>query len=100
MEALRELRHTLGVHDLRGYGVDEEDPAVRAAGAVLRYGRDLHGGKLGNVHTLRPYRTAGFMVLDDTTRRNLELFRTLLGGQRKGSLLSLLDRAATAMGRG
>ncbi len=97
-EAVRALCDTLGVADLAGFGVEDGEPLVRAAGAVVRYARDTSGGALGNVHALRPYRTAGFMVLDETTRRNLELQRTLLGGRRKGSLLWLLDRTATAMG--
>jgi len=97
-EAVRELRELLGVADLAGFGVDEDEAAVRAAGALVRYGRDLSGGALANVHVLRTYRPEGFMVLDDTTRRNLEISRTLLGGRRKGTLLWLLDRTATAMG--
>lgn len=97
-EAVRELRTLLGVSDLSGYGVDEAEAGVRAAGALVRYGRDVSGAALGNVHQLRAYRPQGFMVLDDTTRRNLEISRTLLGGRRKGTLLWLLDRTATAMG--
>jgi len=97
-EALRELRETLAVHSLEGFGVDEGASAVRAAGALLRYARDQLGGPLRNIHELRAYEVSGFMVLDDTTRRNLELTRTLIGGRRKGSLLSLIDRTATSMG--
>ncbi len=97
-EALRELTETLGVHSLAGFGVADDAIAVRAAGVLLRYARDQLGGPLRNVHELRPYQVAGFMVLDDTTRRNLELTNTLIGGRRKGSLLSLIDRTATSMG--
>lgn len=97
-EAVRELRELLGVADLAGFGVAEDEASVRAAGALVRYSRDLSGGALHNVHALRPYRPEGFMVIDDTTRRNLEISRTLLGGRRKGTLLWLLDRTATPMG--
>lgn len=73
-------------------------PALTAAGALVAYARQVSGGSLGNLTTLRRYTTAGFMVIDDTTRRNLEISRTLLGGRRKGSLLGLIDRCATGMG--
>ena len=97
-EALREITETLGVHSLAGFGVEPEAAGVRAAGALLRYARDQLGGPLRNVHELRPYEVSGFMVLDETTRRNLELTRTLMGGRRKGSLLGLIDLTATSMG--
>ncbi|MBW1880127.1 MAG: DNA mismatch repair protein MutS, partial [Deltaproteobacteria bacterium] len=97
-EAVRVLCETLGVGDLAGFGVVPDDPMVRAAGALVRYARDTSGGALRNVHRLHPYQVSGYMVLDDTTRRNLEITRTLLGGRRRGSLLGLLDRTATAMG--
>ncbi|NCG21946.1 MAG: DNA mismatch repair protein MutS [Rhodobacterales bacterium] len=97
-ESHRELAEALGLHDTRGLGIRQDDPSLCAAGAVLRYARDSLGTALANVHTLRPYHTGGFMVIDQTTRRNLELTRTLIGGRRKGSLLHLVDRTGTAPG--
>lgn len=97
-EALRELTTTLGVADLSGFGVADDHPAVSAAGALVRYARDISGHPLRNVTGIDLYRVDGFMVLDDTTRRNLELFRTLVGGKRRGTLLGLVDRCATSMG--
>lgn len=97
-EAVRELTEALGVSGLEGFGVTRGEPGVCAAGAVMRYARETMGDRVSNVHRLRTWRPGGFMVLDDTTRRNLELTRTLLGGRREGTLLSLLDRTATAMG--
>lgn len=97
-EARRELLETLRVADLTGFGLSDQSPALRAAGALVRYARDTLGGALRNLHELKVYHVAGFMVLDETTRRNLELTRTLLGGQRKGSLLHLLDATCTSMG--
>lgn len=97
-EGRREVCEALGVVDLRGFGIESDGPGVAAAGALLRYARDATGAPLGNVTTLRTYATAGFMVLDDTTLRNLEIHRTLIGGRRRGSLLGLVDKTATAMG--
>ena len=71
---------------------------VLAAGAILHYLRETQMGKAGHVRTIIPYKTREFLVLDDSTRRNLELTATLADGKRKGSLLGLMDRTATAMG--
>ncbi len=95
-EARREIRTVSGA-PASSFGVDD-GPGLCAIGAALRYVRDRLGGQLHNVHSVQPYRLDGFMVLDRTTRRNLELTRTLIDNRRKGSLLSLLDRAATSMG--
>jgi DNA mismatch repair protein MutS len=73
-------------------------PAVPAAGALLRYGRDAMGGEVRNVHRVDAYTATGHLVLDDACRRNLELVRTLLSASRAGSLLALLDQTGTAMG--
>ena len=93
-----ELCELFGVADLRGFGVEESSPAVSAAGAVLYYLHASQVAALGHVRRLRPYTLDTFMVLDETTRRNLELFRTMADGRRSGSLIGLLDRAATSMG--
>ena len=95
-EARREVAHVCGA-DAASFGIDD-GVGLCAAGAALRYARDRLGGNLSTIHHPVPYRVDGFMVLDRTTRRNLELTRTVIDGRRKGSLLSLLDKAATSMG--
>lgn len=82
----------------RGLEVPQGGALTRAAGAALAYGLEMTGGGLPNVRELRTWSTHGFMVLDETTRRNLELVRTQRTLKRKGSLLHLLDRTCTAMG--
>jgi DNA mismatch repair protein MutS len=69
-----------------------------AAGAVLHYLRETQKG--ADCHLREPvvYRTSEFLVLDDSTRRNLELTATMSDGKRRGSLLWVLDRTVTAMG--
>jgi len=97
-EARELLCDTLGVADLSGFGVVDGSPGMAAAGAVLRYARDAMRAPPGNVHRIRSWTPGGAMVLDEATRRNLELVRTVMGGRRKGTLLSLLDGTRTAMG--
>jgi DNA mismatch repair protein MutS len=71
---------------------------VPAAGAILHYLQETQMGIVGHVRTIRPYKTREYLVLDEATRRNLELTATLADGKRKGSLLGLMDLTATAMG--
>ncbi|HTY21270.1 MAG TPA: DNA mismatch repair protein MutS [Geobacteraceae bacterium] len=71
---------------------------LSAAGAILHYLGETQMGKAPHVRSITPYRTREFLVLDEATRRNLELIATLADGRRKGSLLGLMDRTATAMG--
>ncbi|MBN8636691.1 MAG: DNA mismatch repair protein MutS [Anaerolineae bacterium] len=87
-----------GVKTLDGFGLAEMPYAVCAAGAALHYLSDTQRGNLAQIATVRPYTTASFMVLDQFTRRNLELTETVRSRSSKGSLLSVLDRTVTAMG--
>ncbi|GAC1626526.1 MAG: DNA mismatch repair protein MutS [Chloroflexota bacterium] len=92
------LAEQLGVHSLAGFGVGEgETPALAAAGALLRYLRELLPG--GIPHLTRPIveRAGGVMPLDEMTRRNLELVDSLRGGI-EGTLLEVIDRTQTSMG--
>jgi DNA mismatch repair protein MutS len=97
-DAGRALRACLPDLDFSAIGLDLADGAALAAGALVQYAQDMQGSKLSTVHQIHVYRTAGYMVIDETSRKNLEIARTLLGGRRQGSLVGLLDQTATAMG--
>ncbi len=71
---------------------------VQAAAATLHYLHDTQKGEVAHVREILPYQTREFLVLDEATRRNLELTATMAEGKRRGSLLGLLDKTATAMG--
>lgn len=83
---------------LEAFGCKGMAGATAAAGAVLHYLQETQKGTLSHLQPLKTYLTHDFMVLDDFTRRNLELTGTLLDGGRRGSLLGVLDRTVTAMG--
>jgi DNA mismatch repair protein MutS len=94
-----DLARQFAVRSVDGFGIDEADAAaVGAAGALLRYVRELQPG--GLPHLARPVveRGVGVMPLDEMTRRNLELVESLRGGETAGTLLDVLDRTATPMG--
>lgn len=88
-----------GLSDLTPLGLAEElRTAACAAGALMRYLRETQKNALEHVTGLRLDQGADTMMLDRNTRRNLELTEGLRSRTRKGSLLGLLDRTATAMG--
>ena len=72
--------------------------AISAAGAILSYVTENQRMNLEHIRSMHPYRVGDYMILDEATKRNLELARTVMGGQKKGSLLGLLDETLTPMG--
>jgi DNA mismatch repair protein MutS len=82
-----------------GFGDTESDrQAVAAAGAVLDYLAETQKTSLDHIDRLVPYRTSGTLEIDQSSRRSLELSRTIREGRREGSLLGVLDGTTTAMG--
>ena len=79
-------------------GLDGHRDAVCAAGALTRYLRETQKNGLDHMNHLRFAENGRTMLLDQNTRRNLELTESIRTGGRKGSLLGLLDRTSTAMG--
>jgi DNA mismatch repair protein MutS len=91
------FRH-FGVSTLAGFGFDDQQPCLAAAGALLLYLQETLKISPGHLTRLRPYRPDQFLVLDEVTRRSLELTRTMREGAREGSLLAVIDRTVTPMG--
>ncbi len=79
-------------------GLADYDCGVISAGALLQYLLETQKNSLDNLTKLTPYAAGMFMMLDSSTRRNLELCETLREKQKRGSLLWVLDKTKTAMG--
>ena len=86
------------VNTLSGLGIEDFPTGLIAAGALLQYLYETQKTSLAHFTHLYPYLTNKYMLLDRSTRRNLELTETLREKQKKGSLLGVLDRTKTAMG--
>ncbi len=84
-------------HDLKGYGCDDLPAAIAAAGALLQYVRDTQLHVLPHIQGIRTESSDDTILLDASSRRNLEL-DTHPSGQMKFTLFGVLDRTATAMG--
>ncbi len=94
----RLLLEQLGVKTLDGFDVDEDSPGIIAAGALLDYVRETQKTSLAHITRLEPYRRGSCLLIDDATRRSLELTRTMRDGARDGSLLAVIDETVTPMG--
>jgi DNA mismatch repair protein MutS len=91
------LQTQLGVATLEGFGAHALTLALGAAGAVLNYAQRMHGSTLSHVQSVLVESESDFVVLDEATRRNLELTETLRG-EAAPTLLSTLDACQTTMG--
>ena len=91
------LREHFKVGSLEGLGLGDYDCGVIAAGAVLQYLYETQKSTLDHLTTIVPYATGNYMILDSSTRRNLELLETMREKQKRGSLLWVLDKTETSM---
>ena len=94
----RTLLEQFQTRTLSGFDIDDDTPGVTAAGALLEYVRETQKSGLGHITRLEPYRRGTSLLIDEATRRSLELTRTLREGQREGSLLHVIDETVTPMG--
>jgi DNA mismatch repair protein MutS len=97
--ARRVLLEHFGTQSLAGFGWDDENSAaITAAGALLEYVIETQKSALGHIVRLEPFVRGSSLLIDEATRRSLELTRTLRDGQRAGSLLAVIDETVTPMG--
>ena len=96
--ALDALKSQFQVSTFSGFGFDDSQPCLVAAGAIILYLKETLRASLAHIRQLRPHRPDALLTVDEVTRRSLELTRTLRDSQRDGSLLSILDRTVTPMG--
>ncbi len=97
-DAKEALRRHFGVSSLRGFGCEDMPAAIEAAGALIAYLKRTQKSGLEQIRGLRTYSRDQFMVVDATTRRNLELLASLRDGSRRNTLLWVLDDTVTPMG--
>ncbi|OGQ99058.1 MAG: DNA mismatch repair protein MutS [Deltaproteobacteria bacterium RIFOXYD12_FULL_57_12] len=95
-------RDTLQAHfrtvNLAGFGCDHLPAGLAAAGALLQYIQETQKTDLSHIEKLTPLELDNVLLVDDASRRNLELVQTIVGGRREGSLLATLDYTCTPMG--
>lgn len=86
------------VLNLSGFGLENDVKAVCAAGAVLEYLYETQKNALSHILSVKKYSSNGFMIMDISSRKNLELTETIRDKSKKGSLLWVIDKTKTSMG--
>ncbi|MGN0242583.1 MAG: DNA mismatch repair protein MutS [Lachnospiraceae bacterium] len=92
------IKRQFGVMNLDGLGISEYPDGMIASGVMLQYLHETQKNALVHLKSIRFYTSDEYMLIDSTTRRNLELCETLREKQKRGSLLWVLDKTKTAMG--
>jgi DNA mismatch repair protein MutS len=83
---------------LKGFGCEDFTIGIHAAGAVMNYLQETQKANLSHISRLRPYETSDYIILDQSTQRNLEITTQLMADGQSGTLFSLLDKTLTPMG--
>jgi len=91
------IRH-FKTNSLKGFGCDDLDSGISAAGVILHYLQENKKSELSHIRQLSRYYPNQHMVLDPATLRNLEILSSLMGENKEGSLISIIDRTLTPMG--
>jgi DNA mismatch repair protein MutS len=97
-QAERLLKRQLGVQSLEGFGCQDLGQGIIAAGAIVHYVQKTQKGNPEHIKEIATYRLGDYMFLDESTTRNLELFKTARRQAAAGSLFHILDKTVTPMG--
>ncbi|MBW6516498.1 MAG: DNA mismatch repair protein MutS [Candidatus Cloacimonetes bacterium] len=97
-EAKEILKKQFSTITLEGFGSSAKSPGLTAAGAALAYVRSLKSDDLKHINSLRYYSLDNYMQIDEISRHNLELLKSIRYATRQGSLISVIDQTMTAMG--
>lgn len=92
------LTNHFGTQSLKGFGIDEMKEGIIAAGCIMNYLNETQKNNLPHVKKIYNYDYTDYIILDPSTKRNLEITSSMTEGSREGTLISILDRTQTAMG--
>ena len=92
------LTNHFGTHSLKGFGIDEMKEGIIAAGCIMNYLNETQKNNLPHIKKIYHYDYTDYIILDPSTKRNLEITSSISEGGREGTLISILDRSQTAMG--
>lgn len=92
------LTNQFKTHSLKGFGIDNMTVGLIAAGCVMNYLNETQKNRLNHIKKIYRYDYTDYIILDPSTKRNLEIMSSIAEGGREGSLLAVLDKTQTAMG--
>ncbi len=92
------LTNRFGTHSLKGFGIDDMKEGIIAAGCIMNYLNETQKNNLEHIKKIYHYDFTDYIILDPSTKRNLEITASISEGGREGTLVSILDRTRTPMG--
>lgn len=97
-EARIRLTEKFRTRSLEGFGCDHFVAGIASAGAILTYVEETQRQDTAHINSIESYTLDSYLIIDDRSCRNLELLKNIQTGDRKGTLISVLDKTVTAMG--
>jgi DNA mismatch repair protein MutS len=92
------LTNQFGTQTLKGFGIDGLKEGIISAGCIMNYLNETQKNNLAHIRKIYLYDSSDYIILDPSTKRNLEITFSLSEGGREGTLISILDRTQTPMG--
>jgi len=92
------LTNHFGTQSLKGFGIEDMREGIIAAGCIMNYLNETQKNNLVHIKKIYNYDFTDYIILDPSTKRNLEITSSISEGGREGTLISILDRSQTAMG--
>jgi len=92
------LMNHFNTKTLKGFGIEDLRIAICSAGAALNYLRETQKANLTHINKITRHNPSDYMILDYSTKKNLEIMFTMQEGDREGSLISILDKTLTSIG--
>ncbi|GAB4375170.1 MAG: DNA mismatch repair protein MutS [Calditrichia bacterium] len=92
------LKQHFKTPNLKGFGLDEQHLGITAAGVILHYIKENYQNNLSHISRISYFSLNDYMILDSTTRRNLEITTSIFGQKNEGTLIAILDETVTPMG--
>ncbi|MEA2059199.1 MAG: DNA mismatch repair protein MutS [Thermodesulfobacteriota bacterium] len=97
-ESKNRLIEKFNTRSLEGFGCEALSAGICAAGAIMCYVEETQLQTTAHISSLKPYDLKNYLIIDDKSCRNLELLKNLQSRDKKGALISILDKTVTAMG--
>ncbi|MCX7834407.1 MAG: DNA mismatch repair protein MutS [Ignavibacteria bacterium] len=92
------LTNKFNTHSLKGFGIDNMEYGIIAAGCIINYLNETQKNNLIHINRIYKYDFTDYIILDPATKRNLEITTSIHEGGREGTLISIIDKTNTAMG--
>lgn len=92
------LTNKFNTHSLKGFGIENMDCGIIAAGCIVNYLNETQKNNLSHINKIYKYDFTDYIILDPATKRNLEITTSIHEGGREGTLISIIDKTLTAMG--